>query len=357
MSAVKRELRRTLPGARRLRAMADAFTPRLVNDDFGDPVLHVTLRDERRALLFDLGAIDALPPRRLLALSHVFVSHAHMDHFAGFDTLLRVVLARKAGLVLVGGPGFADRVEHKLAAYTWNVVQRYEPALRLAAQEVGLDGTLREAFFDSRRGFAREDGPPRRLDADVLLDEPLLRVRGRFVDHGTPCLAFALEEKARVRLARDRLHALGLATGPWLRTLKAAVLAGADGATPIALRWRDRGGEHVGTRPLAALREVVLDLAPGQRLGFVTDLRDTGANRQALHALLAGVDRLYIESVFLDADRDHAERKNHLTARQAGSIARELGALAIHPFHFSPRYQGRAPALRSEALAAWRGEA
>ena len=61
------------------------FEPRLVNDAFGDPALYVDFRDERRALLFDLGDISVLPPRKLMRLSHVFVTHTHMDHFAGFS--------------------------------------------------------------------------------------------------------------------------------------------------------------------------------------------------------------------------------------------------------------------------------
>jgi ribonuclease Z len=71
--------------------------------------------------------------------------------------------------------------------------------------------------------------------------------------------------------------------------------------------------------------------------------------------LLGQVDLLFIESVFLDADRAQAARKNHLTARQAGQIARRVGAKAIVPFHFSPRYEGRAADLIAEAQAAWSG--
>jgi len=75
------------------------FDPRLTNEAFGDPGVYVDFRDERRALLFDLGDIGALPPRKLMRLSHVFVTHTHMDHFAGFDRLLAVVLGREAQLI------------------------------------------------------------------------------------------------------------------------------------------------------------------------------------------------------------------------------------------------------------------
>ena len=67
--------------------MRSLFEARLVNDTFGDPGLYVDFRDEHRALLFDLGDITVLPPRKLMRLSEVFVTHTHMDHFAGFDHL------------------------------------------------------------------------------------------------------------------------------------------------------------------------------------------------------------------------------------------------------------------------------
>lgn len=337
--------------------MRTLLEPHLVNDEFGDPGLYVDFRDEHRAMLFDLGDISALPPRKLLRLSHVFVSHTHMDHFAGFDHLLRVVLGRKAGLVLFGGPGFIDQVEHKLRAYTWNVVHRYEVELVLDVRAIGADGHGMRATFASRAAFARRDEAPFASADDVLLEEAAFRVRGRFVDHDVPCLAFAIEETAQVRIAKDRLAALGVGAGPWLRELKHAVLGGAPESTPIAMQWRDRDGVHTAVRQVAELRGVVLDVVAGHRLGYVTDLRFTEANVATLDALLGGVDTLFIESVFLHEDEDHATRKNHLTARQAGTIARRLGARAVVPFHFSPRYEARADALRAEVHDAWQGRA
>jgi ribonuclease Z len=335
--------------------MRHLLEARLVNEPFGDPGLFVDLRDERRALLFDLGELAALPPRKLMRLTHVFVSHAHMDHFVGFDTLLRVVLGRKERLTLVGGPGFVAQVGHKLRAYAWNVVHRYAVPLTLSVREVDPAGHVLAACYSSRDGFERHDEAPFALDGDRLLDEPLFGVRGRFVDHEMPCLAFAIEEKPRPRVAKDRLAKLGVATGAWLRELRAAVLAGAPSETPILVRWRDRGGAHEQQRHVGELAATLLEPSAGRRIGYVTDLRWTEANLRTLDELLAGVDELFIESPFLDAERAHAERKNHLTARQAGLIARRLGARYVVPFHFSPRYRPDAAALIGEVEAAWQG--
>jgi ribonuclease Z len=335
--------------------MRTLLEPRLVNDSFGDPGLYVDFRDERRALLFDLGDIGSLPPRKLMRLSHVFVTHTHMDHFAGFDHLLRVVLGRKAGLVLFGGPGFVSQVEHKLRAYTWNVVDRYEVPLVLDVHEMGLDGRGLQARFSSRTAFEREAVREFETGGDVLHDEATFRVRGRFVDHHIPCLSYAIEEKAHVNVRKERVAELGFATGAWLRELKHAVLTGAPADTPIDVRWRDRDGSHAARRTLDDLRDVILDVVPGRRLGYVTDLRYDEANVRALTALLGGVETLFIECVFLDADRDHAARKNHLTAHQAGLIARAVGARYVVPFHHSPRYEDRAADLVAEMQAAWQG--
>jgi ribonuclease Z len=334
--------------------MRHLLEPSLVNDPFGDPLLYIDLHDEQRALLLDLGDVAVLPPRKLLRVSHIFVSHTHMDHFAGFDQLLRVVLGRKKRIVLIGGPGFVAQVEHKLRAYTWNVVHRYAVDLVLDVREVDPSGGGRRACFCSRTGFAREQFEPYAWDGDILHDEALLRVRGRFIDHEMPCLAFAVEEKARPRVAKDRLQALGVTTGAWLRELKLAVMSGAASSTPIRLQWRDRDGQHEMLRTVGELAPVMLPATDGRRIGYVTDCRFSEANVEALASLLADVDQLFIESVFLDSDREHARRKNHLTAKQAGCIARRLRARSLVPFHFSPRYRQRPVEVVAEVKAAWR---
>jgi ribonuclease Z len=191
------------------------------------------------------------------------------------------------------------------------------------------------------------------MPGDVLLDDPLFRVRVASLDHRTPCLAFAIEEKAHVNVWKNRLSELGLGVGPWLRDLKQAVLRGAPGERRFRARWRE-GGDYVEKEfPLAELTAKVLRIVPGQKICYVTDAAYNDRNFAAICGLAGGADLLFIEAVFLQADADHAARKAHLTAHQAGEIARAAGAKAVIPFHFSPRYQGREAMLRDELASAF----
>lgn len=331
--------------------MRSIFDARLVNGPFGDPGVYVDFRFEKRALLFDLGDNQPLAPRHLLRVTNAFVSHTHMDHFMGFDRIVRICVGRHAGIRLFGPPGFVAQVERKLAAYTWDRVDRYDVELVLTATEIDAEGATHSARFRTTTGFGREPLPDACIEDGVVWDEPAFRVRCAMLDHRTPCLGYALEEKAHVNVWKNRLEEMGLRVGPWVATLKAAAAAGAPDELPIVAAWRDRDGRHERTLTFGALRPAVA-LVPGQKIAYVTDVAYHEANAARIVELARDADVLFIESVFLEADAGHAEVKQHLTARQAGTLARRAGARNVVPFHFSPRYAARAAELRAELEAA-----
>jgi ribonuclease Z len=328
------------------------FIPEPVNGVFGDPALYLDLKFEGRALLLDLGDLSALPPKKILRISDAFVTHAHMDHFGGFDRLLRIGLGRDSAVRLYGPPGFIDRVEHKLSAYTWNLVANYPTDFTLLVSEFAADETLRCARFRCHNRFVREALEPRPAPRGVLLDEPAFRVRAALLDHDTPCLGFAVEEKTHVNVLKNRLHELGLEVGPWLNDLKREVLRGAPDDTRIRAQWREDGETRERWCTLGELRAQALRLETGSKLCYVTDVVYHADNERRIAALAADADLLFIESVFLEEDAGHAARKFHLTARQAGRIARAARARDVVQFHFSPRYMGREDELRAELEAA-----
>jgi ribonuclease Z len=86
--------------------MRCSFLPRLINRPFENPGLLITFAFIKRALLLDLGKIDVLSSKDILKISHIFVSHTHMDHFIGFDRLLRLFAGRDKTIHLYGPCGF-----------------------------------------------------------------------------------------------------------------------------------------------------------------------------------------------------------------------------------------------------------
>jgi ribonuclease Z len=338
--------------------MRPIFQPRLVNGPFSDPALFVDVLFEGRSLLFDLGDITALPPRKILRTSHVFVTHTHMDHFVGFDRLLRICLGRARPLKLFGPAGFIERVEHRLASYAWNLVENYRVDLAIAACEVSADSSrFSWATFNSRERFLRRDGDADALQDGLLLDEPALQVHCAVLDHGIPCLGFALQEAMHVNVWPNRLAQLGLAPGPWLRDAKRAIIAGETDDTLVTARCREGSTMRDKQLSLGDLRRAALQPVPGQKIAYITDVACHASNLQRIRQLAANADLLFIESTFLERDVGEARRKNHLTASQAGSIARDCGAHEVIPFHFSPRYADCEAALVNEVRSAFRGVA
>jgi ribonuclease Z len=336
--------------------MRPIYQAQLVNAAFGDPGLYIDLKFERRALLFDIGDISSLPTRKLLRISDVFVSHTHMDHFAGFDHLLRVCLGRDTGVRMYGPPNFIDQVEHKLHAYTWNLVENYTSDFTILAHELGHGERMRRARFRSRNRFEREPLPEIALVDDVPLQDREFQVRARAFDHhGLPSYAFAFEEHTHLNVWKNRLEDLGLPTGPWLTELKRRVRAGEPDDATIDVTWRTREGPHTKSFSLGELKQSVLESVPGQRVCYVTDVAGHENNQRQLIPFLHDADIAFIEAVFLDEDREHAERKAHLTATQAGSIAHAARVKTAVPFHFSTRYFPNDQALREEFERSYHG--
>lgn len=331
--------------------MRPRFCPTLVNDRFGDPALHVDFLLERRAMLFDLGDISALNSRAALRLSDVFVSHTHVDHFVGFDQLLRLFVGREKRLRLCGPAGFIARVEAKLNGYTWNLADRFDADLVLSVTEAHPDGRGERAQFRLTNRFARECLATNTIRDGVILDEPSLRVSCAELDHFTPCLAFALQETEHVNVWRNRLAELGLAAGPWLNELKASIFKSLPDDAEIPVEREDGARDAM---PLGLLRARVVSITPGQKIAYVTDAAYSLANTAAIVELAKGADILFIEAVFAGEDAALAANRAHLTTTQAGTLARLAGVGRVVPFHFSPRYAGQADRLLTEVDAAFR---
>jgi ribonuclease Z len=334
--------------------MRPDILPQLVNGPEGDPAVYASFKYERRAILFDMGNLHRMSARSLLKVTHVFVSHTHVDHFIGFDQVLRLHLGRAKTLALYGPAGFAGHVEAKLRGYSWNLVENYPNDFRLSVFEVG-EGPLEAASFSCRERFSRSRlDPLKSLSEDaVILDEPGLQVSATLLEHDIPCLAYALEEKQHLNVDKVRLEAMGLRIGPWIRVLKEAVMNGEPDQARVRVLASGESGQDTREMPLAELREGLLRVSRGQKIAYVTDAAFTDENVEKIVRLARDADILFCEAAFSEEDRSRAVERRHLTAHMAGLLARRAEVRRLVLFHFSPKYHGRLGELYDEASRAF----
>ena len=329
--------------------MTPSFSSYLVNPPFGDPGLYVEIKWARRALLFDLGDNEALGPTRLLRAMDVFVSHTHMDHFIGFDRLLRIALGRGKTLRLYGPPGLIENVTGKLRGYTWNLVDGYP--LTIEVREFH-PRQIRSTLFRATDAFQATEGlllvRPAGDLFPVLMD-PMFTVSATPLHHRIPSFAYALQEKFHVNVNKERLHAAGLPVGSWLKEVKQYLWDGrADDfrfTAPLYFEHRKEEREFV----LGDVRERFVTVSRGQKIAYVVDARYDEENEAKIIELARGADVFYCEAPYLDQDADKAQERYHLTARQAGLLARKACVRELVVFHFSPRYTGQGDLLYEEA--------
>ena len=303
--------------------------------------------------MFDLGDLVMLSPRELLKVSHVFVTHTHMDHFIGFDTLLRILLGRNKTLHLFGPPDFHRHVEGKLAGYTWNLVNEFENEFTLEVNEVHPDIILKKTYACQER-FLNKAAAASIPFSGELLKEPSFSVQCLLLNHRTPCLGLSLKENFSINIIKEKLKELGLPVGPWLNRFKSAIYQREDFGGDFLVTWKEKGEvTHEKRFLLGDLAEKIARITPGQKIAYITDVVADPENCRQIIELAQGADLLFIEAPFLDKEKETAWKTYHLTAREAGKLAKKAGVKDFRLFHFSPRYKGHAEELEKEAKQAW----
>ena len=332
--------------------MRPSFLPRLVNDPFGDPGLFIPFLFDNDALLMDLGDLHTLSSKDILKISHVFISHTHMDHFVGFDQMLRILLGRDKHLFLYGPEGFLKNIEGKLAAYSWNLVQNYQNQFAIHAFEITSRSILSRVYTCQEK-FLPHQAPENLPFNRTIVKKPAYSVEFSILDHGIPSLAYGLQEAFHINIKKEAVLQMGLSIGPWLNAFKQAIYEQPDQKSLISVPVSGTSDACLEFG-LKALAEKIAIITPGQKIVYVADAGYTEENIQRILALANGADQLFIEACFLEAQKDIAGAKYHLTARQAGEIAALANVKQFTIFHFSPRYQDMAQALYDEADEAFR---
>ncbi len=306
--------------------MSAHFRARLVNERDEDPAMLLELPQQSLAMLFDAGDLSKLGVSHLRRVSHLFLSHGHMDHIIGFDALLRAKMNHPGEVTVFGPHGTIGRIGHRLRGYEWDLVEHIKPVLAFTVHEVS-GATVKVARFVLQQRFRPEGLAPITAPDGLLLDTPWLKVRATVLRHHGPVLAFRAEAPSQVTVDAGAILDRGWTLGPWIAKLKQRVLEGNNSL-----------GTPSGAMSLASLADMVR-VVPGQSLGYVTDVAETQDNWNAIQALVSGVDTLFIEAPFLDTGAPTPPERGHISALVAGKIARAAGVGSVEPFHFSARHK------------------
>lgn len=308
-----------------------------VNGPFEDPAVFVRILREKRALLLDAGDISVLKPGDIQKITDVLITHTHIDHFIGFDTLIRALLRRTIPLRVYGPSNITDCVEGKLKGYTWNLITDYPLIIDVFSINVN---TVRRSRFSARNRFQREDKNIYNTDG-LLFRDPLFTIKALQLDHQIPCLAYSIEEEFHININKALLHEMALPVGPWLASFKKAIREQLPGETEFIIA--DQRHRLHELRAIATITK-------GQKISYVTDVSITDDNIQRIVEFVRDSDTFYCEAYFLDKDIDRARERFHLTAKLTGSIARQAGVKRLVAMHFSPRYRNLPENPEHEAM-------
>jgi ribonuclease BN (tRNA processing enzyme) len=311
----------------------------LVNGVFGDPLLHLRLRHQRRSLLFDLGDGARLPARIAHQVTDVFISHAHIDHISGFLWLLRSRIGEFPPCRLYGPQGLARHIEGFLQGILWDRVAELGPRFEVA--ELHTDRLRRFRLQAGRAECEALDEV--KVKDGVVLQESGFCVRAQMLDHHTPVLAYAFEPVKKINIRKERLKARRLEPGPWLAELKQHLLAEEEGAR---IQLPDGSETDVAT-----LADDLVRISPAKKLVYATDLADTPDNRLLLQDLARYAHTFFCEACFVEADADQAGRTGHLTTRACAEIAMAAEVARLVPFHLLRRYADKPQQIYDEVRA------
>ncbi len=250
----------------------------------------VNVRD--KLFMIDCGEGAQIQYRRarlkFSRLNHIFISHLHGDHCFGLPGLLSTLslVGRTAELVIHSPGGLKETITPLLEAFCQ-----------------GLSYPIIFRPFDTER-------------PTLIYEDRSMTVTTLPMEHRTPCCGFLFEEKPR--LNRMRPDMIGFYNIPVEQVPR--IKQGADFVTPDG----------------AVIPNARLTIPPvlPRRYAFCSDTAYT----EKFLPLIQGVDLLYHEATFAQAESMQAVNRFHTTAAQAAEIASKAQVRTLLLGHYSARY-------------------
>lgn len=267
----------------------------------GRNVSGIAVQREGESFLWDCGEGTQRQIMRYgsgFSFSHIFITHAHADHFLGIPGLLRTM-------------GLQGREEAMTIYSPAGTRPLIEAAVRMGVERLAFPVHVKTL----------EDGD--RVDFGDWA------VHAFASDHGVAALGFALVEEARLgRFDVGTVRRMGVPEGPLFGRLHRGETIEVDGRviTP---------------------EEVVGPPRPGRKVVYTGDTRPT---RRTVEIAM-GADLLIHEATFSAEEGGRARETRHSTAAEAARVAVRARARRLILTHISARYADVPKILRRQARA------
>ncbi len=271
----------------------------------------LAIHREGETMLFECGEGTQRQMMRFgvsFALSEIFFTHFHADHFLGVIGLIRTLgLQGRPEPLFLYGPKGAKKV---LGEAIKLGVERAPFPIEIT--EVQAGGVVHGPKGHGARSTER-DG---------------YEIRAFATEHGGGSVGYALREfERRGRFDVEKAKAAGIPEGPlWGKLAKGETVGLAD-------------GRMVGPEGLVG------PTRPGRLVVFTGDTRPSASVIDAAK----GADLLIHEATFGEEEKVRAKETGHSTAREAAQVALAAGVKKLVLSHVSARYSISADELVKEA--------
>jgi len=262
------------------------------------------LEHERTIFLIDCGEGSQLQMLkydiRLHRIDHIFISHLHGDHYLGLQGFLNTLSL--------------ERRERELTLYAPKPLEDFLPmALNLAG--------CSELSFPLRFVALEKE------TVETIFENDRLTVEAVPLFHLIPTYGFVFREKMRGRnIKRSFIEAFD----PHFKTIK-AIKQGED--------FIDKHGTIIPNETITNAPQ------PPASYAYLSDTRYD----ESLVPFVSGIEVLYHEATFSDAEAHLAHERFHTTSRQAATLAQKAQVKRLLLGHVSSRFLNNVSALEKQA--------
>ncbi len=159
----------------------------------------------------------------------------------------------------------------------------------------------------------------------VIVDEDEWMIEASSMQHGVAAYAYAISSKEKRRIDKEKLAKYKIGNSPKLKDLQAGKDIEIDGTTYTA-------------KDMTYMQE-------GKKVAIVMD---TAPNQEAID-IAQNADVLVIESTYHTNEEQLARERDHLTTKDAATIAKKAKVKQMAITHLSHRYAARPKEILDEA--------